>query len=228
MKKSEKLKNIVLSIETSVQGGSISLSENNKEVDFWQGSGSISKSEEIIVGLSRLLEKNTIEKNQIRQIVISRGPGSFTGTRIGLSIALGLKKSLNCDIYGVSVMEAMALKSNWDNIISAIPIGIKICIQKFKIGQKRELNEVTLPSLVSFVTFIKQLENDWETRFVLHRKIYEVVLEHFQMEKQIFNRIIDSGENLAELIGRMKTQNNESDNINPIYIKNLVCNLKIS
>lgn len=222
MKKNERVKSIVLSIESSVQGGSISLLENDKEVDFWQGSGSIAKSEDILEELSKLLKKNTIEKYQIRQIVISRGPGSFTGTRIGLAIALGLKKSLNCDICGVSVLEAMALKSDWNNnnnIVAAIPIGAKICIQRFKIGRKRELSKVTMPYLVSFGTFIKQLEADLESGFVLYQKLYKDVLAGFQIENQIAKRIIDSSETLAYLIGLLGEEERASDNLRPIYIK---------
>jgi len=222
MKKNERLKNIVLSIETSVQGGSISILENEKEVDFWQGSGSISKSEDILEEISRLLKKNTIEKNQIKQIVISRGPGSFTGTRIGLAIALGLKKSLNCDICGVSVLEAMTLKSNWNkNIITAIPIGANICIQKFKIGQRGELNKVTMPCLMSFESFIQQLEDDSVSRVVLYEKLHKDVLAKVQAENQIAERLLCNYENLSYLIGMTAKELGTSDNLQPIYVREM-------
>ncbi len=220
MVKNKKIKNIVLSIETSVEGGSLSLLENEKEVDFWQGSGSISKSEDILDELSKLLKKNTIERSQIRQIVISRGPGSFTGTRIGLATALGLKKSLECGICGVSVLEAMTLKADWNNsILTAIPIGKKVCLQKFKIGQKSELNKAAMPCLLSFGTFIKQLEDDLESRFVLYGKLYRDVLASVRTENPIIERIIDSGENLAYLIGRREKEKCAFYNLQPIYIK---------
>ncbi|MBA3284311.1 MAG: tRNA (adenosine(37)-N6)-threonylcarbamoyltransferase complex dimerization subunit type 1 TsaB [Nitrosopumilus sp.] len=223
MKKNERVNNIILSIETSVQGGCISLLENNKELDSWQGMGSISKSDNILDELSSLLTKNKIEKNQIGRIVISRGPGSFTGMRIGLAIVLGLKKSLNCDICGVSVLEAMALKSeniDWNkNIIAAIPIGTMVCIQKIKIGQKRKLNKATIPYLVSIEKFIEQLEDDLESNFVLHERLYKALLVNVQTGNQIVERITSSGENLAYLVGLLGKESCVSDDLQPIYIK---------
>ena len=223
MKKNERVNNIILSIETSVQGGCISLLENNKELDSWQGMGSISKSDNILDELSSLLTKNKIEKNQIGRIVISRGPGSFTGMRIGLAIVLGLKKSLNCDICGVSVLEAMALKSeniDWNkNIIAAIPIGTMVCIQKIKIGQKRKLNKATIPYLVSIEKFIEQLEDDLESNFVLHERLYKALLVNVQKGNQVVERITSSGENLAYLVGLLGKESCVSDDLQPIYIK---------
>lgn len=223
MKKNERVNNIILSIETSVQGGCISLLENNKELDSWQGMGSISKLDNILDELSSLLTKNKIEKNQIGRIVISRGPGSFTGMRIGLAIVLGLKKSLNCDICGVSVLEAMALKSeniDWNkNIIAAIPIGRMVCIQKIKIGQKRKLNKATIPYLVSIEKFIEQLEDDLESNFVLHERLYKALLVNVQKGNQIVERITSSGENLAYLVGLLGKESCVSDDLQPIYIK---------
>lgn len=223
MKKNEKVKNIVLAIETSVQGGSISLIENEEELDFWHGSGNISKSEDILDELLKLLTKNKVEKNQIGQIVISRGPGSFTGTRIGLAIGLGLKKSLNCEIYGVSVLEAMALRTAQSisnkRIIAAIPLGTKVCVQEFKIGQKRELKTVVMPYLESFEKFIKQIQDDLESGFGLQEKLYNDVLANIEVDNQIIKRIINSGENLAYLIGLLQEERFISNNLQPIYIK---------
>jgi tRNA A37 threonylcarbamoyladenosine modification protein TsaB len=39
----------------------------------------------------------------IECLAFSKGPGSFTGLRIGAAIAKGLKKSLGCDIYAVTL-----------------------------------------------------------------------------------------------------------------------------
>ena len=221
MSKNENGKNIVLAIETSVPGGSISLLEKGREVDFWQGSGSISKSEDILDEISKLLKKNGVKKRHIEQIVVSRGPGSFTGTRIGLAIGLGLKKSLGCDICGVSVLEAMAFQSEGKNsIITALPIGIKqVCFQRFRVGQKNELREITMPYLVSFEAFMKDLGAETKASFVLYGKLYKIVLENIQRQEQILKRMVNSGENLAYFLGLQAIEQHASDNVQPIYIQ---------
>jgi tRNA threonylcarbamoyl adenosine modification protein YeaZ len=196
--------------------------ENEKELGFWQGNGNSLKSEDILQELLILLEKNTIEKSQIRQIVVSRGPGSFTGTRIGLAIAHGLKKSLDCDIGGVSVLEALALSANWNKtIIAAIPIGLKVCLQGFEIGQRKKANKVTVPFLVSFESFIQLLEDDLELRAVLYGKLYTDIVASIQTENQIIKRLLRWNENLAYLIGLTAKKLNASDNIEPIYIRDM-------
>jgi tRNA A37 threonylcarbamoyladenosine modification protein TsaB len=89
-------KKIVLAIETGFAGGSISLLRNNVEIDKWSGSRAISKSEDVLNEISILLKKNKIERFEISSIVISKKAGSLTGLRIGLALARGLSKSLNC------------------------------------------------------------------------------------------------------------------------------------
>jgi tRNA A37 threonylcarbamoyladenosine modification protein TsaB len=89
-------KKIVLAIETGFAGGSISLLRNNVEIDKWSGSRAISKSEDVLDEISILLKKNKIERFEISSILISKKVGSLTGLRIGLALARGLSKSLNC------------------------------------------------------------------------------------------------------------------------------------
>ncbi|NMB03862.1 MAG: tRNA (adenosine(37)-N6)-threonylcarbamoyltransferase complex dimerization subunit type 1 TsaB [Tissierellia bacterium] len=44
--------------------------------------------------------------SQVEAIVVSLGPGSFTGIRIGISTALGLASALDIPVYGVSSLRA--------------------------------------------------------------------------------------------------------------------------
>ncbi len=89
-------KNIVLAIELVFEGGSISLLRNNVEIDKWSCSQVISKSEDILNEISILFKKNKIERFEISTIVISKNTESLTRLRIGLALARGLSKSLNC------------------------------------------------------------------------------------------------------------------------------------
>ena len=43
---------------------------------------------------------------QVKEIVVTLGPGSFTGLRIGISTALGLASALDIPVYGVSSLQA--------------------------------------------------------------------------------------------------------------------------
>ncbi len=70
--------------------------------------------------ISGMLDSLNLGIKDIDKIMVVNGPGSFTGIRIGVTIAKTLGYILNKDIITISSLEAMALSSNKDNII--VPI----------------------------------------------------------------------------------------------------------
>ena len=67
-----------------------------------------------------MFEKNNIEPKDINKIIVVNGPGSFTGIRIGITIAKIYAWSLNIDITTITSLEAMATSS--DNNKVHVPI----------------------------------------------------------------------------------------------------------
>jgi tRNA threonylcarbamoyl adenosine modification protein YeaZ len=55
-----------------------------------------------------LLRQASTRPRDIEALVVGTGPGSFTGTRIGLSIARGLALALGIEGAGVSTLDALA------------------------------------------------------------------------------------------------------------------------
>ena len=55
-----------------------------------------------------VLERADLQKNEIELIACGLGPGSFTGTRVGVSAAKGLSLALDIPIVGVSSLRCMA------------------------------------------------------------------------------------------------------------------------
>jgi tRNA threonylcarbamoyl adenosine modification protein YeaZ len=45
---------------------------------------------------------------EVDRIIVSNGPGSFTGTRVGLAAAVGLKAALGIPVYSASTLSAIA------------------------------------------------------------------------------------------------------------------------
>jgi tRNA threonylcarbamoyladenosine biosynthesis protein TsaB len=58
--------------------------------------------------IQSLMKDCGIEPNQLTKIVVARGPGSYTGVRIGVTIAKTLAWSLNIPLVGVSSLEVLA------------------------------------------------------------------------------------------------------------------------
>ncbi len=69
----------------------------------------------------KMLEEKNIKPSDIDKIVLVNGPGSFTGCRIGITIAKTFAWSLNIPITTISSLEAMALSNeNYDFFIPVL------------------------------------------------------------------------------------------------------------
>src|SRR5690554_7010978 len=60
--------------------------------------------------MERLLAENNLTANQLDAIAVSKGPGSYTGLRIGVSSAKGLCYALNKPLIAIDTLQAMALR----------------------------------------------------------------------------------------------------------------------
>ncbi len=125
----------ILSIETATASGSLSLLANSHEVDGWSGVSEISKAENILEQISKLLSVNKIEKKNVRLICVSSGTGSSTGEKIGWAIGKGLAKACGCQLLGISILESLLLEIENESdgeYITASHCGRNfICWQKF-------------------------------------------------------------------------------------------------
>jgi N6-L-threonylcarbamoyladenine synthase/protein kinase Bud32 len=61
-----------------------------------------------IPAIARLLEDCGRQIGEVDAIVVGRGPGSFTGVRIGISTAKGLAQGLGVPLHGVGTLDAIA------------------------------------------------------------------------------------------------------------------------
>lgn len=64
--------------------------------------------EHLMVSIDKILQAAELEPQDLDYIVCGKGPGSFTGVRIGVASAKGLAQGLNKPLYGVSVLDAQA------------------------------------------------------------------------------------------------------------------------
>ncbi len=195
---------IVLSIETAISGGSISLLKAGYEVDFWIGTNKVSKAEDVLVHISSLLARNNVAKSKIDSIVVSLGPGSTTGIRIGVALAKGLKKSLNCHLVNVSVLKAMLLKARLDGlentIVTAVPINK--CIigwQVFRLNDSKKIF-AEMPKSSNPASFITDLKTKNNVILVIHQQLYDK-LKGFIINEKHSSLRIEPEVNLARWIG---------------------------
>ena len=67
-----------------------------------------------------LLAANNLTISDVDGIIVGRGPGSFTGVRIGVATAKGLAHGLSCPLWGVSTLDAVAWAFAHDDVTLAV------------------------------------------------------------------------------------------------------------
>ena len=72
--------------------------------------------------ISKMFIENNITPDEINKIIVVNGPGSFTGVRIGLTIAKTFAWAKQIPIIPISSLEAMALSYEEKEVHYVIPI----------------------------------------------------------------------------------------------------------
>ena len=100
---------LILCIETSGTVCSVALCDENKEcLGVEKEEASFKHAAVATVLIQKLLKSCQVETKQIDAIAISAGPGSYTGLRIGTSVAKGLCYALNKPLIAISSLELLA------------------------------------------------------------------------------------------------------------------------
>src|SRR5690606_37262948 len=101
----------ILCIETTTTNCSVALMKEGIVVALREdNSKTYSHAEKLHVFIDEVLTESGVSKNQIDAIAVSKGPGSYTGLRIGVSAAKGLYYALDIPLISISTLEALALQ----------------------------------------------------------------------------------------------------------------------
>lgn len=112
----------ILGIETTDKNLSICLSKDYKYFDEYNYNMGVTHSVVLFNAVNDLLKNNNLKISDIDKVVVSNGPGSFTGIRIGIAFALGLSTNKKIKVCYVDTLESLSYNYNSidDNLI--IPI----------------------------------------------------------------------------------------------------------
>ena len=102
---------IILSLETSTTNCSVSLSIKGETLVLKEdNNANYSHAESLHVFIEDVLKTAQLTTNDIDAVAVSKGPGSYTGLRIGVSAAKGLCYALNIPLISISTLHALAFQ----------------------------------------------------------------------------------------------------------------------
>ena len=106
----------IINIETSTTNCSVSISnKGNLILENEINDKNYTHSTKLHSLISSLIEKSKISLSKISAIAISKGPGSYTGLRIGTAAAKGLCYALDIPLIGISTLKILANKVKVQN-----------------------------------------------------------------------------------------------------------------
>ena len=113
----------ILNLETSSKNCSVCLSSKGKLIQSFDSEDDRYRHSELLTSsIQDILNENNLSVKDLSAVSIGIGPGSFTGLRIGFSVAKGLCYPHNIELIGISSLKIIAnsvIKEN-KNIISLI------------------------------------------------------------------------------------------------------------
>lgn len=99
---------IVLSIETATRVCSVALHNDGKLLAVQNLYIEKSHAERLAILIENILDQCSVAYRELAAVAVSKGPGSYTGLRIGTSTAKGLCFALDIPFIAVNTLEAMA------------------------------------------------------------------------------------------------------------------------
>jgi tRNA threonylcarbamoyladenosine biosynthesis protein TsaB len=97
---------VILNIETSTEVCSVNITRNGQLIAERESTEGMNHSRLLTVYIDELIRETGIPASGIDAVAVSKGPGSYTGLRIGISVAKGLCYSLGIPLISIGTLDA--------------------------------------------------------------------------------------------------------------------------
>lgn len=98
----------ILNIETSGKACTVAIGHGLDVASTVEAEGDFRHSKDITLMIQKALSEASITINQLAAIAVSKGPGSYTGLRVGATCAKGICYALDIPLLSVDTLQAMA------------------------------------------------------------------------------------------------------------------------
>ncbi|TNE27580.1 MAG: tRNA (adenosine(37)-N6)-threonylcarbamoyltransferase complex dimerization subunit type 1 TsaB [Bacteroidetes bacterium] len=217
---------IFLCIETSTHNCSVAVFRGSERLSLVEeSSDSYIHGEMLHIFIQRALSDARIEAHNLTAVAVSKGPGSYTGLRIGVSAAKGLCFALQIPLYSVNSLRVLSNGLTKAEIGDADVLSV-IDARRMEVyssvfdSEGTELSE-TQAEIVEADTF----EDRRRTKFVLvgdaQEKLKEVLpIDHYNFTTHIYPSAAHMGSIILKKIEKEQTE--DVAYFEPFYLKDFV------
>lgn len=98
---------LLLAIDTSTSWAGVALYDGQVRLELSWRAGR-NHSQQMLPAIERALELTGATKSDLAAVAVARGPGSFTGVRVGITLARSLGFALSIPVLGVDSLDVLA------------------------------------------------------------------------------------------------------------------------
>ena len=215
---------IILCLETATTNCSVAIAVDGKiKAIREENSQKFSHAEKLHVFIEAVLKEAKIDKKNLDAVAVSKGPGSYTGLRIGVSAAKGLCFALDIPLISTLTLEVLAQQVQCENcylipLLDARRMEVYSCVFNAEKKQIRETKAEILNEN-SFSDFLKE----HKTIFIGDGAVkFEAICKN---ESAIFqNGLFPSSADMARL-AEAKYKISDIENVayfEPFYLKEFI------
>lgn len=214
----------ILNIETSTKNCSVSIAKDGELIAFKElNTGNYSHAEMLHPFIADCMKESKLTFDQLDAVAVGKGPGSYTGLRIGVSAAKGLCFSNDLPLISINSLEVLAhsCKASSGYIIPMIDARrMEVYCSVFNAG--KELVSETEAKIIDETSFQSYLEQGTVTflgdgaekcKTILQHKNASFIDDHFPSAKDMIQ------------LTYAKYKKNDVENVayfEPFYLKDFV------
>ncbi len=211
----------ILAIDSSMSELRVALKYADGRITSKSNKDRYRHAEFVFILIENLLAENDIARSDLNAVIVSTGPGSFTGLRVGMASAKGLAVSMNIPIVGISTFSAAARRLYAEVGKAAILIPSRrneyyLGVMDSEDLDFRSISVISLPDCIDKIKDIPVLPIDFDASEFKDLRI----IKPDQFDYHIAD-LIDAG------FQKLKSSGGDNiDSLEPLYIQKFSAKIK--
>jgi len=215
---------LILNLETATKNCSVSISENGKTIAVKEiNTGGYSHAELLHPYIEHILKETNKNLSDLDAVAVSKGPGSYTGLRIGVSAAKGICFGNEIPLISIPTLESMAVSQKGSkgilvSMLDARRMEVYACIYNSEVKEIRK----TAAEIIDENSYSEYLEKDEVLFFGDGAEKCKDIIKH---KNAIFiDDVFPSAKHMGEISEQKFNSNNFEDTayFEPFYLKDFI------